>query len=116
MVEISGAAGWLADAMGEVGLSAGAIDDPAHQRILGFKDATLATHVAVRPTSLDFQAVRSQVGKSLIEDGLCSIGFDNHLKVDAPVVYALQQVGAPPALRIVVEIAALAGTQTLAPE
>jgi translocation and assembly module TamB len=61
-----------------------AIDDPAHERILGFKDATLASHVAVRPTALEFQAVRSQVGKSLVEDGLCAIGFDNHLHVVAP--------------------------------
>jgi translocation and assembly module TamB len=61
-----------------------AIDDPSHQRILGFKEASLNTHVAVRPQALEFQAVRSQVGKSLIKDGYCSIGFDNKLKVDVP--------------------------------
>ncbi len=61
-----------------------AIDDPAHERLLGFRDATLNAHVAVRPTALEFEGVRSQVGKSLIEGGLCSIGFDNHLVVDAP--------------------------------
>jgi translocation and assembly module TamB len=61
-----------------------AIDDPAHARILGFREASLASHVAIRPTALEFQAVHSVVGKSVIDDGLCSIGFDNHLKVDAP--------------------------------
>ena len=55
---------------------------PADPRL---QEATLATHVAVRARrSLEFQAVRSQVGKSVIDGGLCSIGFDNHLRVDAP--------------------------------
>jgi translocation and assembly module TamB len=61
-----------------------AIDDPSHARLLGFHEASLASHVAVRPTTLEFQAVHSVVGKSVIDDGLCAIGFDNHLRVDAP--------------------------------
>src|SRR6185436_14320698 len=57
-------------------------DDPAHQRIIGFREATLAAHVAVRPTALEFQSVRSQLDRSSIEGGFVSIGFHNDLKVD----------------------------------
>ncbi len=46
----------------------------------------------------------------LVLTGLVSY---THLKVDAPVIYALQAVGAPPVLRIVVEIAALAGLSSV---
>ncbi len=61
-----------------------AVDDPAHERILGFHEASLNAHVAIRPMSLEFQGVRSVVGKSVLENGLCSIGFDNHLRVEVP--------------------------------
>ena len=50
------------------------------------------------------------IALSLVLTGMMNY---THLKVDAPVVYALQQVGAPPALRIVVEIAALAGLSSV---
>ncbi len=61
-----------------------AIDDPAHERILGFHEASLAAHVAVRAGALEFQGVHSVVGKSVLDGGLCSIGFDNHLRVEVP--------------------------------
>ncbi len=61
-----------------------AVDDPEHKRLLGFHEASLNAHVAVRPGALEFQAVRAVVGKSVIDGGFCSIGFDNHLRVDAP--------------------------------
>ena len=57
-------------------------DDPRHARIIGFREATLATHVAVRPAALEFQQVRSQLDRSSIEGGYVSIGFHNDLKVD----------------------------------
>jgi translocation and assembly module TamB len=60
------------------------VADPARERLIGFKEASLQSHVAIRPTSLEFQAVRSVVGKSVIDGGLCSIGFDNHLRVEVP--------------------------------
>jgi translocation and assembly module TamB len=61
-----------------------AIDDPAHERLIGFHEASLATHVAIRPAALIFEGVHSQVGKSTIDGGLCSIGYDNRLTVDVP--------------------------------
>ncbi len=61
-----------------------AIDDPSHKRLIGFHEASLATHVAIRPTALEFQNVHAQVGRSTVDEGYCSIGFDNVLKVDAP--------------------------------
>jgi translocation and assembly module TamB len=63
-------------------------DDPAHVRLIGFKEATLAAHVAVRPSALEFQNVRSQLERSFIEGGFVSIGFDNVLKVDVAHVHA----------------------------
>jgi translocation and assembly module TamB len=61
-----------------------AIDDPLHQRILGFKEATFTTHVAIRPVALEFSNVNATVGKSEVSGGLCSIGFDEKLRVDVP--------------------------------
>jgi translocation and assembly module TamB len=61
-----------------------ALDDPAHARVIGIKEASLQTHVAIRPEALEFHNVYVQTRNSRIEGGLVSIGFHNDLIVDVP--------------------------------
>ncbi len=62
-------------------------DSPAHKRILGFREATMRAHVAIRASALQFSAVNAKVGKSTVENGFCSIGFHEDLKVDVPAAH-----------------------------
>jgi len=50
------------------------------------------------------------ISLSLVLTGMVNY---THLKVDAPVVFALQEIGAPRLFRIVVEVAALAGLSSV---
>lgn len=59
-------------------------DDPAHQKILAFKESEFRAHVAIRPDALQFKSIFATVGKSVLENGFVSIGFHNDLKVDLP--------------------------------
>jgi len=76
--------GDLTSRTGSFAVADRAIDAPAHERILGFKESVFTTHVAIRATALEFSSVKANVGTSEIEGGLCSIGFDEKLRVDVP--------------------------------
>jgi translocation and assembly module TamB len=63
-------------------------EDRTRERLVGFSEAQIASHLAVRPDSLRFQDVRAILPHSRIEGGFCSLGFNNELRVDAPRVFA----------------------------
>jgi translocation and assembly module TamB len=56
------------------------------QRMIGVGSALVNSHVAVRPEALLFQRTRVASGKSVLEGGLVSIGFENVLRIDVPSV------------------------------
>ena len=57
--------------------------DPARARIVGFTNADLTGHVAVRPDALKFVNVHARVGNgSDVSGGSVSLGFHNDLRVD----------------------------------
>jgi translocation and assembly module TamB len=62
-------------------------EDPTHERLVGFSEAQIAAHVAVRPDALKFADVRAILPHSRVEGGFVSIGFHNELRVDAPHVW-----------------------------
>jgi translocation and assembly module TamB len=61
-----------------------AVDDDKRARMVGFREADLAAHVAIRPNALEFRSVHAELPSSSIDDGLCIIGFDNTLLVEVP--------------------------------
>jgi translocation and assembly module TamB len=63
-------------------------EDHARERLVGFSEAQLASHFAVRPDALKFSEVRAVLPHSHIEGGVCSIGFHNDLHVDVPILDA----------------------------
>jgi translocation and assembly module TamB len=61
-------------------------EDHTRERLVGFSEADIAAHLAVRPDALQFAAVRATLPHSRIDGGFVSLGFDNELRVDAPHV------------------------------
>ncbi|HEX3772118.1 MAG TPA: hypothetical protein VHV30_14680, partial [Polyangiaceae bacterium] len=59
-------------------------EDRSRERLFGFSEAQLVSHFAIRPEALKFIDVRAVLPHSRIDGGLCSIGFDNQLRVDVP--------------------------------
>lgn len=59
-------------------------DDPAKKRLIGFDNALLAAHVAIRPDSLQFRNVQATLAHSHLDNAFVMIGFHNELKVDVP--------------------------------
>jgi translocation and assembly module TamB len=63
-------------------------EDPARERVVGFSEASLAAHVAIRPLALQFEAVHAGLPRSHVDGGYCSIGFHNDLRVEVPKLVA----------------------------
>lgn len=61
-----------------------ATDDPNRQRIIGFREADLSTHVHITDEALTFTSVNSTVGKSRIDNASVVLGFHEDLRVDVP--------------------------------
>jgi translocation and assembly module TamB len=61
-----------------------AVDDPARQRIIGIKDAGIHARVAIRPNALEFGGIHLNLPNSVLDNGFCSIGFSNEIKVSVP--------------------------------
>ncbi len=59
-------------------------EDRTRERLVGFSEAEIAAHVAVRPDALKFVDVRATLPHSRIEGGLVSLGFHGDLRVEAP--------------------------------
>jgi translocation and assembly module TamB len=66
----------------------GVYDAPADSRtkgrIVGFARGIINGKIAVRPDAVVFSQVRGVVGRSIIEGGFVSLGYNNVLKVDVP--------------------------------
>lgn len=58
--------------------------DPRKMRFVGFAEATLGAHLAIRSDEIRFEGLRSHFGKSSIEGGLVKLGFHQDLTVDIP--------------------------------
>ena len=65
-----------------------AADDARRERVFGFAEAAIASHISIRPTALQFGEVHAALPRSHIDGGFCSIGFNNELRVDVPKVFA----------------------------
>jgi len=63
-------------------------EDPKRERIVGFSEAEIAAHLAVRPDAVKFMDVRATLPHSGVEGAFVSLGFHNELRVDAPRVIA----------------------------
>jgi translocation and assembly module TamB len=63
-------------------------EDKARERVFGFAEAGLASHVSIRPNALQFVDVHATLPRSHVDGGFCSIGFHNDLRVDAPKIVA----------------------------
>jgi translocation and assembly module TamB len=63
-------------------------EDPARERLFGFSEAQIASHLGVRPDGIKFMDVRATLPRSRIDGGFVSIGFHNDLRVDAPRIAA----------------------------
>jgi translocation and assembly module TamB len=59
-------------------------EDRARERLVGFSEAQLASHLAIRPAALEFANIRATLPRSHIEGAFVSIGFHNDLRVDVP--------------------------------
>jgi translocation and assembly module TamB len=63
-------------------------EDSTRERLVGFSEAQIAAHIAVRPDSLRFVDIRATLPRSHLEGGQVSLGFNNELRVEAPHVAA----------------------------
>jgi translocation and assembly module TamB len=63
-------------------------EDSTRERIVGFAEAQIAAHLAVRPDSVKFLDVHAVLPHSRIEGGSVSLGFHNDLRIEAPRVFA----------------------------
>jgi translocation and assembly module TamB len=63
-------------------------EDKYRERLFGFAEAALASHVAIRPAALQFESVHATLPHSHVDGGFCSIGFHNDLRVDVPKMSA----------------------------
>lgn len=61
-----------------------AADDPARQRIIGIKEAGIHARVAIRPLALEFVGIHLNLPNSTLDNGFCSIGFKEELRVSVP--------------------------------
>ena len=60
------------------------VQDPAHARVFGVKDAALNGKLAIRPKALEFQHVTVTTPKSVAHDALVSIGYHDELHIEVP--------------------------------
>jgi translocation and assembly module TamB len=60
------------------------VKDPARQRLIGFSEAKLGAHLAVRPDSVQFRNARGDTTRTHVEGGFVSLGFHNDLRIDVP--------------------------------
>jgi translocation and assembly module TamB len=58
--------------------------DPARQRLIGFGEAKLGAHLAVRPDSVQFKNAHGDLAHTHVEGGFVLIGFNNELRVEVP--------------------------------
>ena len=63
-------------------------EDPTRGQIFGFAEAQIAAHLGVRPDAIKFMDVHAVLPRSRIDGGTVSLGFDDDLRVDVPVVSA----------------------------
>ncbi|MGH7434275.1 MAG: translocation/assembly module TamB domain-containing protein, partial [Polyangiaceae bacterium] len=59
-------------------------EDHARERLFGFSEAQLATHVAIRIDALKFSEVHATLPHSRVDGGFVSIGFHNDLRIEVP--------------------------------
>jgi translocation and assembly module TamB len=59
-------------------------EDHARERLFGFSEAQLATHVAIRQDALKFSEVHATLPHSHVDGGFVSIGFHNDLRIEVP--------------------------------
>ncbi len=59
-------------------------DDPSRERLVGFSEAHVGAHFAVRPDGVSFRAAHADLAHSHIQGGYVFIGFAGGLQVDAP--------------------------------
>jgi translocation and assembly module TamB len=60
------------------------VQDPAHARIFGVRDAALNGKLAIRPHALEFQHMTVTTPRSVATGVLVSIGFHDELRVEVP--------------------------------
>ncbi len=63
------------------------VKDPAKQRLIGFTEAKLGAHLAVRPDSVQFKNAHGDLAHSHVEGGFVLLGYDTKLRVDVPVAH-----------------------------
>jgi translocation and assembly module TamB len=61
-----------------------AFNDPARKHMIGVKAALVRGKLGVRPNSFDIYDTRVDFGKSVMQVGLVSIGFDNEIRIRVP--------------------------------
>jgi translocation and assembly module TamB len=60
------------------------VKDPQRQRLIGFNEAKLAAHLAVRPDSVQFQNARGDTSRTHVAGGFVLLGFHNDFRVQVP--------------------------------
>jgi translocation and assembly module TamB len=63
-------------------------EDPARERLFGFSEAQIGSHIGVRSDAFTFTDLHAVLPHSHIDGGSVSLGFHNDLRVDAPSVFA----------------------------
>jgi translocation and assembly module TamB len=63
-------------------------EDHARERLFGFSEAQIATHVSIRPDALKFVDVHATLPRSRVDGALVSIGFHDELRVETPSISA----------------------------
>ncbi len=58
------------------------VKDPTKQRLIGFSEAKLGAHLAVRPDSVQFKNAHGDLAHSHVEGGFVLLGFHNDLRVE----------------------------------
>jgi translocation and assembly module TamB len=59
-------------------------EDRSRQRIFGFSEAQLASHVSIRLDALKFTDLHATLPHSRVDGGYVSLGFHNDLRIDVP--------------------------------
>ena len=60
------------------------VKDPQRQRLIGFNEAKLGAHLAVRPDSVQFQNTRGDTSRTHVAGGFVLLGFHNDFRVQVP--------------------------------
>ena len=60
------------------------VAEPSRQRLVGFSEAKVGAHLAIRPDSVQFKNAHGELAHSHVEGGFVLIGFDNKLRVEVP--------------------------------